>query len=165
MRLWEMTDEWRAIMRGVEDANGELTPELEARLTAIDEPLRVKIGNIIRIIRDFETDKVKIGTEMERLLRLNSVAVNGARRLRSYLQGCMSLANITSMKTDVGQASLVSGGRESVEYLGDPADLTTELTRVNCEPDKEKALAMHKEGKTLPPGWHVKGPGTVLRIH
>ena len=65
--LWAITDELQEVGALIGDNDGEMTPELEARLDALGGELTEKVERIALYIRESELEALKAKAEKDRL--------------------------------------------------------------------------------------------------
>ncbi len=86
MHLYELTAEYEAIIKAIEDAEGEVTPELVAQLDALGGAFTDKADNIAAVIRTVEATSDAVKVEQDRLAKYRKSLDNHADWLRRYLQ-------------------------------------------------------------------------------
>ena len=85
MNLYTIEQEYRDIEQAIEDAEGEITPELEARISINEGDRAGKISAYVHIIREREAAAVACRNEAQRLVMLATAHENLAGRLRDTL--------------------------------------------------------------------------------
>lgn len=92
MKLYEATDALRIGDEWLEEAGGELTPELEALLDSAEGTFSDKVERVALKVRAFEAEAKAIKEERDRLQARVMARENAAKSLKAYLQRCMEAA-------------------------------------------------------------------------
>lgn len=155
MTLYHLPDAFKQLEHLIEQADGELTPELESTLDALQCTLQQKHDGICGLVRQFTADADAAKAESDRLAQLAQVRRNRADRLKRYLMETLQRLDMPGLetahwKTQVAKSPL------AVSFHGDPGELPERLARVTIAPDCKAALEMHKSGELLPEGFSVK---------
>lgn len=148
--LYELSAEARAIDAAIEDADGELTPEIEAALDALSSDLEDKVTAIVGLVRDMEARADARRSEADRLAASAKRVARQADRLKDYLTRCLDLAGRDRMETRLGRIAVrlnppsvaIAAGAEV------PRDLTRET--VQRVPDKTAIKAAIESGRDVP---------------
>jgi hypothetical protein len=145
--LYEITKQLEVIVKTLELAEGEVTPELEEALNRLEVEAGGKIKAIRNVIKNEEARLEAIKAEADRLKTLKKSTENKIEWLKQYL-----IAGVTKMGGfyDGGTFKLGIGESTSVEAIVENLPDLYIRTKVVQEPDKE----MIKE--------HLKVPGTVI---
>ena len=170
LTLYELTDEWIAISEALEESGGELTPEIEAALEAIQGEFAAKAEGIVRLIQA-ETNQAKqraglaapFREEADRLQALATVNENKARSLKRYLQEQMQRLKMQRIETAWFKAWIQKNGRPSIEWTRDVRELPDIYRRETIEPDGTRIYEAWKAGTELPEGFRIDH-GTHVRI-
>lgn len=147
--LYAIVAEIQAATMANED--GELPPELEARLDGLEMDLQTKVRNIVALYREWDTEGEAAKSEAARLAAIAKSRAGNADRLRAYLVHCLDAAGIATVKTDIGNVSVRSASRPSIRWEG-AGPLPDEFVRTKVELDGAKAFDAYKAG-TLPEGF------------
>ena len=86
MHLYQMTAEYEAIIKAIEDAEGEVTPELMAQLDALGGAFTEKADNIAAVVRTVEATAAAVKGEQDRLAGYRKSLDTHADWLKHYLQ-------------------------------------------------------------------------------
>src|SRR5438045_1095071 len=85
LKLYELPAAYDEIAEALIAANGELTPEIEAQLAALNENLEVKVERTAALMRRVHGLALAAEDELERLKRLSQARRRTAESLKSYL--------------------------------------------------------------------------------
>lgn len=85
MNLYEIDQQYKELQEIIQMNDGELPEDLEEQFDKVCEDRNTKITNIIRFMRNLQSDGNKIDEEVERLEKMSSAINNKFNRLRSYL--------------------------------------------------------------------------------
>lgn len=144
--LYEISNEALEIASALEE--GELTEDLEQRLTINQEELQKKGINYGFVIKDSEFTISAIDEEIERLQGLKKTEQNKQERLKAAISDAMNLYGIEKIESPVMKLSFRSS--ESVEVISFeqlPNDYKVSKTSVTA--DKKAIKEAIKEGKEV----------------
>ncbi len=79
----------------LEEAGGELTPEIEAILEQAEGDLKDKVERVALKVRQLEGMAKAIEDEADRLYARAKARANGAKSLKAYLERCLEAAGLT----------------------------------------------------------------------
>jgi hypothetical protein len=165
--LWAITDELAEVGALIADNEGELTPDLEARLDALEGALEEKVERIALFIRESETLADGAKSEKERLYAIEKAHRRKADGLKEYLLRCMSGAGRERVETARARVRLQKSGTPSIDYHGDLDALPADFVRVVPESrvlDKKAITQAIRDGETPPEGVTVSY-STSVRIN
>lgn len=92
VKLYDLAIEYAEIGDAIDDADGELTPEIEARLDALSVSLEAKVDSCCALIREWSLTAEAIREEERRLKARRDALDNRAARLREYVTSCLDMA-------------------------------------------------------------------------
>ena len=115
-RLYELATELAVINDTLIDAQGELTPDLEQRLDAVNLALEQKASGIRKWYAMIENDETALETEIARLQRIKKVNENLRERLKEYVKKNMEVAGLKTIKTQIGTFT-IANNPPSVEIV------------------------------------------------
>lgn len=150
MNLYEISQDYAAIIAAVEEAEGELTPELEAAMAANGEDFAAKIENYLKAIRNYEADAAACKEEAARFKAKEERAKKTADRLKESVLAAMQQRGI--QKQDFGNLTAAVRKTERVVVDDDLiASLPDDFKRVKTtiEPDKTALKTALKAGVTI----------------
>lgn len=163
MKLYELANDYQAVMDELTETDGELTPDLEQRLAAIDAEIGPKVNGVCAMYETLLRQSEAAKASAERLTSLARSRSNAADNLKHYLKIQMERMGMAKHETDLFKVR-VQASPPSCNYFGKPEDLPAELRVVKVEPNKKAALAIWREApEKLPEGFQVT-QGTHLRI-
>lgn len=161
--LYEIADDYQAVIQAVEDAEGELTPELAAQLDAIPGQFKDKAERVGLYIQNLRGLADAAEEEVIRLRALATSRTNAVERLKAYLKANMERMGETKIETPLIKLRIQkNGGRQAIRWTG--AEIPAEFQVVTVTLDSEKVHATHAAGTPLPDGFEVEPRGTHLRL-
>lgn len=163
MRLYELPAAIREIEAEIIEADGELTPEVEARLEALEGEFRGKAEHIALLSREAKAEAAAVKLEEDRLAARRRAAENRERRLKDYLHACMTAAGLDHIESERCKLRVQRNGQPSVRVDVAPDALPEMFRRVVVDADRAALLAAWKESGEVPAGVVVEF-GTHLRI-
>ena len=161
-----ITEEW------LEEAGGELTPEVEALLNDAHMGFAEKVERVALKVKSLEAESEAIATEGTRLMSRAKVRANAAKSLKTYLERCMEAAGETKVTGLLATVALQQNPPKL--NVPDGVDLA-ELYEAGCpgvvaiparyEVNKSELLAAVKtRGEDVLPNGFTITRGTSLRI-
>jgi hypothetical protein len=163
LRLYEITDEMLDIERALEEAGGELTPEMEAQLDAVAGAFDEKVERVCAVIQNAQRTADAAKLEAERLADLSRANAKSAESLKRYLAGQMARLGRNKVATDRFRVSLQNNSRPSIRWTLGPERIPELFRTVEIKVDGNAAYEAWKAGKVLPEGFEVER-GQHLRI-
>ncbi len=161
--LYELSTELATINDEIISADGELTPDLEARLDSVSLDFRAKSQGIAKWTLDIAGVESMIETEIARLQRKKKVAENLRTRLTAYIKSCMEQADVQKIESPTVTLR-IQKNPPSVEILAED-QLPAKFIRIKQirEIDKTGMLTALKNGEDVP-GARLVTERTHLRI-
>jgi hypothetical protein len=164
-KLWAISDELEEIGALLAEAGGELTPDLEARLDAVEGEFLAKVERVALYIRECERMAEGAKVEKDRLARIQKANESTADGLKRYLLA--HLERHGRDKVDTYRARVRrSPSPPSYRWAGDTYEAIPEpfrRTRVTHSLNVDAVKEAIMEGAPLPPEIMVV-PGHHIRI-
>lgn len=163
--LYELLGDYRDLEEALQD--GKLGPnQVEALLDKIDEakgPLREKVDNIVRLIRNFRSDVEGIKNEQRRLKARKSTLEGAQKRLRNWVRTSMDILDVKEIKTPL--ASVKFGTKQSVTVTVVDVAQVPEAYFKPREVDTTKVKQAYEADGEIVPGCEVETepPGIIIR--
>lgn len=146
--LYEINENYASIIAAVEEAEGELTPELEEQLAANGEDFRDKIENYLKAVRNYEADAEAFKAEAASFTAKAKRAATTVERLKQTVTAAMQLRGMDKERFGNFTASLRRSERVTVDD-----DLIQQLPdkykRVKYEADKTALKEALKSGEEV----------------
>lgn len=159
----------------LDEADGEMTPELEALLAELDAKADEKIERVALYVREQLSRAAQVKEEVQRLQTIQKRSERAAESLKAYLHREMERLGKTkvtgllctvaiqnnppSVKGELTQEALIE--IHQVSYA-DPRCIVRYIPE-SYALDRKAVLDLHKSGTPLPEGLSVE-QGTSLRI-
>lgn len=156
LRLYEIPDAFEAIETILLENGGDLTPELEAQLDAIEGALEWKAERICRVIRNNDASADAYANEIARLQAHKRTHENTVGRLKDYMESVMVRMDRTSIAAGIFKVALQKNSRPSIRWTGDANDLPERYKRVTIEANNQVAYDDWKADVVLPNGFEVQ---------
>lgn len=163
LRLHEIVSELDEIGELIAEAGGELSPELEARLDALEGAWTTKVENIALFVKESEANAEAAGTEAARLAAIQKHFATKAKGLKDYLLFFMRRGGHQNLKTPRVRVWEQRNGRPSIKCTLAPELMPEAFRRVVVSVDTQLAYEEWKQGNALPDGFVVEH-GFHLRI-
>lgn len=161
MRLYELPAEVRRIDDLLTESEGEITPEIEAALAAMEIEKADKVDAIGALIAEAKRESDAVSAEATRLAERSGRLCRRAENLKAYLHRNMDAMGETKIKGRLFTASVCKNSAPSIRWSGE-GEIPRAFRRTRVELDGTEALAAYKAGD-LPDGFTVNY-GTHLRI-
>jgi hypothetical protein len=151
--LSEIVEDFRRVLHGIDDLEGEVSPELEAQLNEVEATLTEKVDRCLWVAREAEaqagvyTERAKALQDRARVLKRQS------ERLEDYVQWCLMTLNVPKLETP----NFVVSIQNSPSSLGLIANSEEDLIKILIN-DCDKA---HQPN---PLSFWIYDPPTGLRI-
>lgn len=162
VRLYEIVTALNAIEDLLEQNGGELSPDIEAALDALEGGFEAKVDNICTLRQNLLADAQMVQAEVDRLKARAESSRRKAASLLAYLHTQFTRAGRDKLKTP-RFSTWVQANPVTVRWTRELTDLPEGFARITIEPNKEKAREVLRTGGTLPDGFEVV-QGTHLRI-
>ena len=150
MQLYKHTNDYLRVLLDIEEAEGELSAETEARLNAIEGAFEAKVEYVAKIIKERLADSAKFAVESARMSHQSHIADAQARWLKDYLKG--ELRRVGRDRVE-GELLKVALQNSPPSCTVDDAALPTEWCRMipaRMEPDKKAIIDALKAGQEIP---------------
>ncbi len=146
--LYELNQQIACILDSTTD-DGELLPEVEERLSALEMAQPVKVDSICCAIAQFDADATALAEEGKRLLDRAKTLQGRHKRLKDYLKYCLESAGITKLETHHFRVWIQRNAAPSVT-LAEGAEVPCRYQRIKVELDARQVAQDYKNGLTLP---------------
>lgn len=149
--LYELSTQYRLLLTSVEEADGELTAEAEARLAELDAGIEERIDACCSYEEELESTEDSITAAIKRLQDRKATIAGRRRRLKEHIRNCLERAGLSRVETTLFVARL-QNSPPSATWCGDPDAIPPAFQRVKTaiEFDSRTAIAIFKAGGELP---------------
>lgn len=167
MKLYEISLEFQHLTDLLVEAAGELTPEIEEAIAAIQEQGEAKIEAAAMVVKNLQADAESAKAEAARLAARATAFENGADRLRSLI---LPALEALGGKVKTARFTVFTTSRENVAFALKPGheafELPEKFIRVR-DPELNKTALKDalKAGEELPDILAIdKSTSTTLTI-
>jgi hypothetical protein len=133
LSLYELTNEHRLICEAIEEAGGEITPEIEAMLAINAENFATKAEGYAEIIAKYAQMADNAKQRIEQLQQVKKVAENAVKRMKERILGAM--AEYDLQKVECGVHKFSTRTTKAVE-ITDEALIPNQYIKVTTSVDK-----------------------------
>lgn len=163
-KLYELSTELATINNKLITTDGEITPELETRLDAVNLALTEKATGLRKWLAIIDGDEGALDTEIKRLQKIKKQNENLRERLKEYIKKNMEVADLKKIETPIGTFSIAKNPSsvETVALEATPDEFRTEIP-ATWVPDKKAIKTALEEGYEVA-GWKLITDRTNLRI-
>lgn len=164
MKLYELAGQLALINDQLEEAGGELSPDLEKTLDAVNMEMQRKVLSISEWILNISANEKAIDAEIQRLQSKKKAAANLTARLKDYIKQNMIIADTPSLKFATISVR-VQANPPSVEIKDEEAVPAAYLTVIpeSYQVNKKAILEAHKNGVDVSEFAEIR-QGNHLRI-
>ena len=162
-RLWQIADELDEIAEQIAEAGGELTPELEARLDALDGAFEEKVERVALVVRERIAWAEGAKLEEERLGAIRRCHERAADGLKRYLLQQMQRTDHPKVETPRARVRVQKNSQPSIAWTRPVEELPDVYRRVTVAPDLARVREDLKAGAGVPEGFTVE-QGFHIRI-
>ena len=155
--LYQINSEYLDIISQVEQAEGELTPELESALTINKAELEVKSIAYVEVIKQRESFNARIDEEIKRLQAIKKANDNLVLRLKNNLLNAVNMFG----NFEAGFLKLSTRKSKSVEVNIDTNDLPKEFKSIKVTEAPDKTAIK----KAIESGQEIEGCRIVENIN
>lgn len=148
MRLYEISDELRAVLAELDEAEGVLEGDLEERLDAVQMAFADKVQSCLALAAERAAEAGVMASEAERMRARSKAASADADRLRAYVHRCMNAAGERKVVTTLFTARIAKNPAKLVVF-GDVPEAWTE-TITTIKPRNADIKAALTRGEALP---------------
>lgn len=162
MKLYELSNAYRLALQESADNDGELTPELERRLDAINEAFEAKAEACACLVIEAQREAEAWKAESDRMAKHARTCANRAERIKNYIRQNMVVTGRDRVDGKLFKIAFHQNSRPTIVWTRDPQEIPDQFRRVTFSLDGNAAYEAHKAG-TLPEAFHVH-TGSHLRI-
>ena len=155
--LYIIKEEYLDLISQIEQAEGELTPELESALTINKSELEVKSIAYVEVIKQRESFNARIDEEIKRLQAIKKANDNLVLRLKNNLLNAVNMFG----NFEAGFLKLSTRKSKSVEVNIDTNDLPKEFKSIKVTEAPDKTAIK----KAIESGQEVEGCRIVENIN
>jgi hypothetical protein len=163
MRLYEIPHAIRAIEAMIEELEGEITPEIESKLNALEGEFSRKAEFIALMVKEATTAAAAIKAEEDRISARRKAHERRAEAFKDYLHRCMASMGVSKITGQLASPAIQRNSAPSVTVDIAPELLPERFRRVLVGPDNRALADAFKAGEALPAGVTAEY-GTHLRI-
>lgn len=146
LSLYALTDEHRLICEAIEEAGGEITPEIEAMLAINEENFLTKAEGYAEIIAKYAQMVDNAKARIEQLQNVKKVAENAQKRMKERILEAMGEYGMQKVECGVHKFSVRTS--KAVEIL-DEVRIPNEYIKVTTSVDKSALRADLLAGKVI----------------
>lgn len=147
-KLYDINTDYLRIIEAVEEAEGELTPELQEQLAANGEDFRDKIENYLKAVKNYEADAEAYKAEAASFFAKAKQAAAIVERLKQTVTAAMQLRGMEKERFGNFIASLRRSERVTVDD-NLIQQLPDKYKRIKYEADKTALKEALKAGEQV----------------
>lgn len=167
--LYMIAANLRILLEEIAAADGEITPQQEEALTALNVGVDTKVESIALILKELDAEDAMVDAAVEQLIARKEAISAERDRLEKYLMRCMEEASVDKVKGKLAGARISLNPPKVVVDLANPAVADEESLLSNVPPkfirivpekvtpsyaavDKDAVKEAWKAGEKLPEG-------------
>ena len=157
LSLYDLTQEYHLICDALEEAGGEITPEIEQMLAINAENFVTKAEAYAEILAKYQIMAENAKTRKQQLDKVQKIAENAVRRMKERIQQAMEAYDLPKVEIGVHKFSFRTS--KTVEIIDEAkipnnyVKVTTSIDKVALRADMLKGLVVEgaelKENKSL----------------
>lgn len=159
--LYQIQGDYLELASLLEESGGEITEELEERLSINREELNQKAENYALLIRQIEGKASVIKAEMDRLKALLVSKQNTAERLKENIKRAMDMYDVKTIEGNLVKLTLRNNAASVKIEEGAKIPKEFLVKTVNEAPDK-KAIKEHLQGGKVIAGVTLVSTKSIL---
>jgi hypothetical protein len=163
IKLWELSADLDAIAEEITANDGEITPEMEERLAALEGAFDEKVERVALYIRQMQVNAAAAKAEKDRIAAIEKRYTAKADNLKLYLLQHMTRQGSTKVETPKCRVSVVKSGVPSISWTGPQFMIPEGYRHITIKPDLKTVQEDLAEGRTPPEGFVVEH-GKHIRI-
>jgi hypothetical protein len=163
LRLYDLPDAIREVEARIIEAEGEISPELEAELDALEGAFEAKAEYLALLAREAKASAAAWKQEEDRMRAHRTAAENRERRLKDYLHASMRRLGVDRIEGERAKVRVQANTRPSITWAGEPEAIPEAFRRVSITPDGTALYDEWKAGSELPEGFVVE-VGSHVRV-
>lgn len=133
----------------IERADGNISFDFQLEMAKLSDQFEVKVENICKVVREYETDNDKVDSEIKRLQAIKQRNTKKTEKLENYLSRALQSQWVEKLETSLFKLSFrKSSSLEIVDQSQIPEKYRQETVVVSY--DKNIIKAAIKEGETIP---------------
>ena len=160
--LYDLAGSLSLIDQYLEEADGVLTPEIEAALESLQGAFTTKVDYVCLLRQNALAEADMCADESKRLKKRADSANRKAESLRQFLHGAFIKAGETKIRT-ARWTVYIQSSPASIRWTRRVDELPPDYRRIKIEPNIERAHLDMKAGQDLPDGFVIEH-STHLRI-
>lgn len=164
LHLWEISEAEEALAERLAEAEGELTPELEAEFDSLAGSFEDKAERIALYARELEANAKAAREEEARLAGIRKALDRKATKLKDYLRWQMEKTGRHRVETPKARIRIQDNSRPSIRWTGSLDALPEGFRKVTVAPDTALAYEAWQDMGEAPEGFVVE-QGRHLRIY
>lgn len=151
LRLYDIVNELNEIDALLDESEGDLTEEIQARLDKLTHDFDKKVDSVCRLRTNRIASADACDVEIARLQKRKKAHQRSADSLRLFLLGAMTRLGKEKVKTAAFTVYMQKA--TSIRWTKDVADLPEQYRRVTIEPNKTAAKEVLELTGRLPEGF------------
>lgn len=155
LRLYELAESLSWIDQQLEESDGELTPDIETALEALQGAFSAKVDAVCLLRQNAIAEADVCAQESLRLTKRAESSMRKANSLKQFLFGAFKRAGVTKLKT-ARWTVYIQASPPSIRWTRRIDELPPDYRRVKVEVNTERAHEVRRAGKQLPDGFVVE---------
>lgn len=155
MHLRELPLLQREIDADLEEAGGEITPEIQAKLDRLDEEIGHKVDWVGTVVAERNGEALVYDAEIKRLQAKKKAVERSVESLKDYLKLTMETMKLERAEGRLHSVTIQKASRSSIVWTRDFDKLPAAFIRTKVELDGQAAYDAWRAG-TLPEGFEAR---------
>lgn len=147
----------------LDTVDGELPPDLDAQLDALQGDIETKLERCCAVVRQMDAERDALKEESARFALRAQHADNAAKHFKEYMKSNLERLGIDKMEAGLFKIRIQNNSQPAVHFDGDAEKLPETFRRVEYSIDSKAIVTAWKAEQELPSGVEVVR-GRHLRI-
>jgi hypothetical protein len=146
MNLHELAAEYRALQEAVIEAGGELSQDMDQRLSHVEESIHRKVDALRVLIVENEAEHEKLSREAQYFQRRALTHKRAVESYRHWIMSAMEAAGLQRAGERFPLRIQANGGRPEFLWTDDACKVPDEYIRTRVELDKDAIFRAYQRG-------------------
>ena len=154
--LWAITDELEEVTAEIMESGGEITPEIEQKLDALEGSFLQKVENIALRVRELVVMADAAKAEKARLTAIEKAYRGAATGLKTYLLANLERKGQDYVQTPKARVRRTRNSQPTIRWTGPQFMIPEGYRRMKIELDNATVREDLEVGRTPPEGVEVE---------
>lgn len=116
MNLYKISKDLAVLHQEIADAEGELSPDLEARLNALQGSVQQKVERIAYWYQNLKAEEQAFAAESDRLKRKRDARRKAMEWIKQYVKTCLEMDGLARIQTPIGTVRICQNSQAKLDH-------------------------------------------------